>query len=40
MLEAMKMENEIQAERAGVVQRIFVEAGQTVEGGDSLLEIG
>ncbi len=33
VLEAMKMENEIQAERAGVVRRVLVEAGQSVEGG-------
>jgi biotin carboxyl carrier protein len=39
VLEAMKMENEIQAEGAGVVRRILVEVGQTVEGGDPLFEI-
>ena len=39
VLEAMKMENEIQAERAGTVRAIFVEAGQAVEGGDPLYEI-
>jgi biotin carboxyl carrier protein len=39
VLEAMKMENEIQAERAGVVERFFVANGQAVEGGDPLYEI-
>jgi biotin carboxyl carrier protein len=40
VLEAMKMENEIQSEIAGVVARIYVEPGQSVEGGDALFEIG
>ncbi len=40
VLEAMKMENEIQAEHAGTVRRILVEPGQAVEGGDPLFEIG
>ncbi len=40
VLEAMKMENEIQAESSGIVERILVEAGQPVEGGDALFEIG
>ena len=39
VLEAMKMENEIDTEVAGVVKKIFVEAGQSVEGGDPLFEI-
>ena len=39
VLEAMKMENEIQAEHDGVVRRIRVEEGQAVEGGDALLEL-
>lgn len=39
VLEAMKMENEIQAERDGVVSRFFVTPGQAVEGGDLLFEI-
>lgn len=39
VLEAMKMQNEIQAERSGVVVRLFVTAGEAVEGGDPLLEI-
>jgi biotin carboxyl carrier protein len=40
ILEAMKMENEIQAPADGTVDRIFVTAGQTVEGGAELLHLG
>ena len=39
VLEAMKMENEIQADHAGVVRRVLVTDGQPVEGGDPLFEI-
>jgi 3-methylcrotonyl-CoA carboxylase alpha subunit len=39
ILEAMKMENEIQAPAAGVVDQVFVEAGQTVESGAELVHI-
>lgn len=39
VLEAMKMENEIQAEHDAVVGRVFVSAGQAVEGGDPLFEL-
>lgn len=39
ILEAMKMENEIVAPRAGVVSMVLVEAGQTVEGGADLMVI-
>lgn len=39
ILEAMKMENEIQAPADGVVDEIFVTAGQTVEGGADLLHL-
>jgi biotin carboxyl carrier protein len=39
VLEAMKMENEIQSPADGVVDELFVEAGQTVEGGAELLHI-
>jgi pyruvate carboxylase subunit B len=39
VLEAMKMENEIQSEVAGRIKRILVEAGQPVENGDLLFEI-
>lgn len=40
ILEAMKMENEIQAPIDGVVDQIFVSAGDTVEGGADLLHLG
>lgn len=39
ILEAMKMENEIQAPADGVVDEIFVTAGQTVESGGDLLHV-
>jgi biotin carboxyl carrier protein len=39
VLEAMKMQNEIQAEHDGTVTRILVEAGQSVDGGDPLFEL-
>lgn len=39
VLEAMKMENEIAAEGAGLLCRILVEIGANVEGGDPLFEI-
>ncbi len=39
ILEAMKMENEIQAPADGTVDELFVEAGQTVEAGAELLHI-
>jgi biotin carboxyl carrier protein len=39
VLEAMKMQNEIQAEHAGTVTRFLVEAGQSVDGGDPLFEL-
>ena len=39
VLEAMKMENEIAAERSGTLKKLFVEVGQAVEGGDPLFEI-
>lgn len=40
ILEAMKMENEIQAPAAGTVDELFVTAGQTVEAGADLVHIG
>ncbi len=40
VLEAMKMENEIAAEHAGVVRKILVAPGQSVEGGEALFELG
>lgn len=39
VLEAMKMQNEIQADRAGIVKTVHVTPGQAVEGGDPLLEL-
>lgn len=39
VLEAMKMENEIQAPADGVVDEVFVHAGQTVESGADLVHI-
>ena len=39
VLEAMKMENEIQAPGDGTVDQIFVEAGQTVESGAELVHV-
>jgi biotin carboxyl carrier protein len=39
ILEAMKMENEIQAPADGTVDQLFVEAGQTVEVGAELVHI-
>jgi 3-methylcrotonyl-CoA carboxylase alpha subunit len=39
VLEAMKMENEIVSPAEGVVDDVFIEAGQTVEGGAELLHI-
>ncbi|HUH02425.1 MAG TPA: biotin/lipoyl-containing protein [Kofleriaceae bacterium] len=40
VLEAMKMENEILAERGGVVEVIHVSAGQPVDTGDKLVTLG
>jgi len=39
VLEAMKMQNEIQAEHEGTIKRVCVTAGQAVEGGDLLFEL-
>jgi biotin carboxyl carrier protein len=39
VLEAMKMENQIQAEKAGTVKEVKVKAGDTVGGGDILVVI-
>ena len=39
VLEAMKMQNEIQAEHDGVIKRVCVAAGEAVEGGDLLFEL-
>ena len=40
ILEAMKMENEIQAPVDGTIEELFVKPGETVEGGAPLLHIG
>jgi biotin carboxyl carrier protein len=40
LLEAMKMENEIRAARAGAIEALHVAAGQGVRLGDVLVEIG
>lgn len=40
VLEAMKMENELKAPAAGTVRAIHVSAGQAVEKGQLLLELG
>lgn len=40
VLEAMKMENELAAERGGTVSAIHKAAGQAVDTGDLLVEIG
>ncbi len=39
IIEAMKMENEIQCRNAGIVKAVHVSAGQTVESGAMLIEI-
>lgn len=39
ILEAMKMENELQAPADGTVDEVFVEPGQTVDGGADLIHI-
>ena len=39
VLEAMKMENNIEAERGGVVKQVLVQAGATVMEGDVLIVI-
>ena len=39
ILEAMKMENEIRAQRAGVIRGVSVEVGQSVEGNAHLMTI-
>lgn len=39
VLEAMKMENEIQADFAGFVSKLFVATGRAVESGDALFEL-
>lgn len=40
VLEAMKMENQIVADKAGTITEIKVTAGQSVGSGDVIMEIG
>lgn len=40
IIEAMKMENEIRSPQSGIIKDIKVSAGQKVEAGESLLELG
>ncbi|HQR51553.1 MAG TPA: biotin/lipoyl-binding protein, partial [Methylophilaceae bacterium] len=40
IVEAMKLLNEIEADKAGVVKAILVESGQPVEYGEPLFIIG
>ena len=40
VVEAMKMENELQAQAIGVVRRVHVEPGQAVEKDQVLVEFG
>jgi len=40
VMEAMKMQNELCAQRGGRVARVLVQPGQTVEGGALLIELG
>jgi biotin carboxyl carrier protein len=40
VVEAMKMENELGADRDGTVKRVFVAPGATVESGARLVEVG
>ncbi len=40
LIEAMKMENEIKAPVSGIIQKISVSEGQTVEKGTNIIEIG
>ena len=39
VLEAMKMENEIKADRDGVISSIQINKGDTVQDGDTLVTI-
>lgn len=40
LIEAMKMENEIKAPLAGIIKKISVQQGQTVDKGTNIIEIG
>jgi biotin carboxyl carrier protein len=39
VIEAMKMQNPVIAERAGTVQKLYVKQGDSVQSGDQLLEM-
>jgi biotin carboxyl carrier protein len=39
VVEAMKMENELRAARAGTVSAVFVSEGQSVEAGTALVTV-
>ena len=39
ILEAMKMQNEIRADRAGTIRAVHIDAEQTVDKGDKLVEL-
>jgi biotin carboxyl carrier protein len=39
ILEAMKMQNEVRAQHGGIVEAVFVEAGQSVSGNEKLVEL-
>jgi biotin carboxyl carrier protein len=40
IIEAMKMENEVRAPRAGIVNAVHVSVGDSVQAGEPLLELG
>jgi biotin carboxyl carrier protein len=40
VLESMKMQNELKAPRDGVINRVWVQPGQSVEQGKPLLSLG
>jgi biotin carboxyl carrier protein len=40
VVEAMKMQNELRAPRAGRVERLVVSAGETIDLGDLLVVLG
>ena len=39
MIEAMKMESDIRSPKTGVVQKIYVNSGDTVKTGDTLITL-
>ena len=40
VLESMKMQNELKAPRDGVINRVWVQPGQSVEQGKPLIALG